>query len=228
MINEVYRAVQVVLNKNDRGIITPDRFNDLANMVQLKIFSEIPNDIRLAVNRINVGRGGETLVYLKNTLDLLNISTEIIRSNSAPYYFTLPDDLENITSVYSSSRLVECVGVDKLMLYKGLSIVLPTKDFPVYAVRGIYLDVEPSDINVLTVNYRRKVKIPKWTYINVEGKAVFNPTDPGYQDFELGDYFFNRIVADMLTFSGLHLKEQEVIQVSQQIQNTDFQKENMS
>lgn len=226
MIDEVYRVVQVVLNKNDRGVITPDRFNDLANAVQLKIFSEIPNDIRLAVNRRNAGRGGNSIQPLKNALNLLVKNRDVIRSGTAPYYFKLPDDLSEITSVYDLNREVERIGFDKLRRMSGVPLMAPTRKFPVYAVAGDGIDVLPKEIMAVTVNYRRKVRTPKWTYIQLGGKAVFNPADGSYCDFELDEYFFNRIVVDMLAFAGLHLREQEVVQVAQQVENTDFNKEN--
>lgn len=226
MIDEVYRVVQVVLNKNDRGVITPDRFNDLATAVQLKIFSEIPNDIRLAVNRKNAGRGGSSIDRLKSALNLLLKSEEIVRDRTTPYYFKLPADLSEITSVYDLNREIERISFDKLRRMSGISLMSPTRRFPVYAIAGDGIEVLPKEILSVTVNYRRKVNVPKWTYMQLGGRAVFNPADSTYCDFELDEYFFNRIVVDMLEFAGLHLREQEVVQVAQQAGSTDFNKEN--
>lgn len=228
MIDDVYRVVLVILNKNDKGVITPDRFNDLANAVQLKIFSEIPNDIRLAINRKNAGRGENSVVQLNKPLERLIKSEEIVRSESAPYYFHLPDDLYELTSVYDLGRKIEKISFDKLRVIEGNSLVSPTRKFPVYAVSGNEFDVVPRDIMSVTVNYRRKISAPRWTYIQVGSQAVFNGADPLYCDFELNEYFFNRIVIDILAYAGLHLREQDVVQVSAQMENTDFNKEKMA
>lgn len=226
MIDEVYRVVQIVLNKNDRGVITPDRFNDLASAIQLKIFSEIPNDIRLAVNRKNAGRGGDAIERLRKPLNLLVRSKEIVRGKIAPYYFHLPDDLSEVTSLYDMDREIEQINYDKLRRMSGISLMSPTRRFPVYAIAGKEIEVLPKEIAVVTLNYRRKVKTPKWTYLQLGGRAVFNPSDATYCDFELDEYFFNRIVLNMLALTGLHLREQEVVQVAEQAKNIDFNKEN--
>ena len=228
MIDDVYRVVLVILNKNDKGVITPDRFNDLANAVQLKIFSEIPNDIRLAINRKNAGRGENSVSQLGRPLERLMKSVDVVRSSYSPYYFHLPDDLYELTSVYDLGRKIEGIAYDKLRTIESSSLVCPTRKFPVYAVTGNDFEVLPREVMTVTVNYRRKISTPRWTYIRVGNQSVFNSADPLYCDFELDDYFFNRIVIDILAYAGLHLREQDVVQVSAQMENTDFNKEKMS
>lgn len=228
MINKVYRVVQVVLNKNGMGVITPDRFNDIAHAVQAQIFSELPNDLRLAENRLKTGRGDGARMYLQDALDRLNVSAEIVRSGDAPYDFFLPDDFITAEGVYCSGSQAERVNGSRMEVYDHSGMVKPTPYFPVYSVAGNRLRVLPKEVLQATLYYKRSAKSPRWTYVTVGGHPVFNASDPAYCDFELGDYFFVRIVSDMLTYFGLHLKEPEVVQLSQQEQNDDFRKENMS
>ena len=39
MIDEVYKVVNVLLNKNGYGVITPDEFNSVCGLAQSKIYS---------------------------------------------------------------------------------------------------------------------------------------------------------------------------------------------
>ena len=39
-VNIVYRTVLLILNKEQRGYLTPDEFNKTATQVQLEIFNE--------------------------------------------------------------------------------------------------------------------------------------------------------------------------------------------
>ena len=39
-INTVYQTVLLILNKEQRGYITPQEFNDVATQVQLEIFNK--------------------------------------------------------------------------------------------------------------------------------------------------------------------------------------------
>lgn len=228
MIDSIYNVVQIILNKNDRGVITPDRFNEIANAAQLKIYSEIPNDIRLAINRKNRGNNDNTLSYLRNEIDKFNSTVEIIRDSEPPYYFSFPSDFIEVDSVYSNGRMIEMVDNGKALMYIHSPLVAPSEAYPICVISSGKMNVYPESIKSIILNYKRRLKTPKWTYIPVAGKAMFNISDSTYQDFELGEYFFNRIVTEMLTYLGLHLKEQEVIQISQQEQNTDFNKENMA
>jgi hypothetical protein len=225
MINSVYRVVEVVLNKNGRGVITPDRFNDLAEQVQLKICSELPKEIELMQNRIASGKSGIAIKYLREALDKFYEEKELVRSTSSPYYFGLPDNCGNIENVYYLNREVEGIDLQRLRKIEGTRVSVPTLTYPVYAQKGDTILVRPESIAAVTLYFRRRLSAPAWTYFELNGKPVFNEADPAYNDFELGEHFQHRITVDMLTLLGLHLKEAEVIQVSQQAQNTDFQKE---
>lgn len=218
--------VQVVLNKNDRGVITPDRFNDLANMVQSKVFAELPDDIRRCMNRKNAGYNTLSLDVLRDAFDGLSVGVDLVRSSSAPFYFRLPDNMVSIDTVFCDAARAERVDFGKVKLYENNALVKPTPQYPVYALVGRDLLVSPAEVQSISVVYRRSVSVPKWTYLNVAGKPVFNPADKAYRDFELPFHFFNRIVMDMLTYLGLHLKEQEVIQVAQQEQSWEMRRGN--
>ena len=39
-INTVYKTVLLILNKEERGYVTPDEFNKISNQVQLEIFEQ--------------------------------------------------------------------------------------------------------------------------------------------------------------------------------------------
>ena len=44
-VNTVYRTVLLILNKEQRGYLTPDEFNRTAAQVQLEIFNEYFEDL---------------------------------------------------------------------------------------------------------------------------------------------------------------------------------------
>ena len=39
-VNEVYKTVLLIINKEQRGYITPDEFNKISTQVQLEIFEK--------------------------------------------------------------------------------------------------------------------------------------------------------------------------------------------
>ena len=44
-INTVYKTVLLILNKEERGYVTPDEFNKIATQVQLEIFEQYGEDL---------------------------------------------------------------------------------------------------------------------------------------------------------------------------------------
>ena len=44
-INTVYKTVLLILNKEERGYVTPDEFNRISNQVQLEIFEQYSDDL---------------------------------------------------------------------------------------------------------------------------------------------------------------------------------------
>ena len=50
-VNTVYRTVLLILNKEQRGMLTPDEFNKVSTQVQLQIFEEYFNTLDLQVRK---------------------------------------------------------------------------------------------------------------------------------------------------------------------------------
>lgn len=89
MIDNVYKVVQVLLNKNGYGVITPDEFNNVCAIVQAKIFSNIPNDLRLIQNRKIQGYSTMTRSVLEQTLYKLSVTEDLERVDDTPFPFPL-------------------------------------------------------------------------------------------------------------------------------------------
>ena len=65
--------------------------------------------------------------------------------------------------------------------------VAPTELYPVYESYGETLKIYPTTIDDVNVRYIRKPLDPKWTYVIVSGKEMYNPSNASFQDFF---YFF--------------------------------------
>ena len=60
-VNTVYQTVLLILNKEQRGYITPDEFNKTATQVQLDIFEQYFDDLnqQLRVPQADVDYSGK-------------------------------------------------------------------------------------------------------------------------------------------------------------------------
>jgi len=236
------------MNKNNYGVITPDRFNYIAKDAQLKIINELPMDIYRAKNRRNKSGLVEALPSLQNALDIFTDRKTIQREaslaspNGFTDYFVLPDDFYYVKSVWYNDE----VRMDELDKVHGRYVLAnkltsPTTQFPVYEKRSDFIYVFPTTIGIdtsggsnvatsdVSIYYQRRPKDPKWTYIVApNGKPVYNPSDASFQDFELPEYMLNRITVEIALFCGIHLREQEVEQTMNQEQADNFQKKNLN
>jgi len=98
-VNTVYRTVLLILNKEQRGMLTPDEFNKVATQVQLEIFEGYFNTLDLQVRKPdNITEYGDKI---KNTNQDISIFKEYgdCTFNPAEGKFILP--VENSGSVYS-------------------------------------------------------------------------------------------------------------------------------
>lgn len=89
-VNTVYRTVLLILNKEQRGMLTPDEFNKVATQVQLQIFEEYFNTLGQQVRRPdNVTEYGD---QIKNTNHDISVFKEYgtCQYNGASGKFTLP------------------------------------------------------------------------------------------------------------------------------------------
>jgi hypothetical protein len=100
-VNTVYRTVLLILNKEQRGMLTPDEFNKVATQVQLEIFEGYFNTLDLQVRKPdNITEYGDKI---KNTNQDISIFKEYgdCTFNAGEGKFILPTG--NSNSVYSQT-----------------------------------------------------------------------------------------------------------------------------
>lgn len=180
---QVYNALRDLMNKEQKGFISPAVFNSLASIAQMniynEIFSELVNSKRLS--RQNFDPGGDVSQRKQKREDLSYfmrrsvISTTEFDENSSlsdsalePDTFSKPDDLSKIISISAVDSTVagsltdvnpcEIVyrpsDLDRLLLS---NISAPTDMFPVAYVSDTTIEVFPEDAtNQLEITYYAK------------------------------------------------------------------------
>lgn len=98
-VDTVYQRVLSILNKEQRGYVTPQEFNLFANQAQLDLFEQYFYDI----NQFSRGQGNDT--EYSDMLDLLSKKLAIFETQEAlaydetNSYFSLPSDLYRLGAV---------------------------------------------------------------------------------------------------------------------------------
>jgi hypothetical protein len=96
------------------------------------------------------------------------------------------------------------------------NLTAPTEQYPAYTQEGGILTVYPATINLpneVDANYFRYPIDPKWTYISLSnGVPIFDQSQPDYQDFEVPIEDEYKLVAKILQYAGMSIREITAVQ----------------
>jgi len=236
-VNTVYRTVLLILNKEQRGYLTPDEFNRTAAQVQLEIFNEYFEDLN---QQLRVpGNDNEYSDRVKNLEEKIAIFQE-----SAPCTYTggvfnitiptltpQPELYKLGTVIYKDEKEVQYVQPNELLELNLSPITKPSTYWPVYTYKDFNIKIYPISItgdNVISCTYLRKPYDPRWGFTTTTPnyQYIYNPTqyDPvvtptGSQNFDLHPTEQTNIIIKILLYSGVIIKDPQIVQAAaQQIQ----------
>jgi len=190
-VNTVYKTVLLILNKEERGYVTPDEFNKISAQVQLEIFEQYSDDLnqQLRVHQSDtdyadrVSNIDERLSIFK-TFGTATYDAATVPTNP---YFTLPttDIYGNTVEFYRLGAVVhkdttELQRLQRMEFYniQKSPLTKSTESFPTYLFENEKLFVKPDSITSnIGVNFLRKPLDPRWGYyIGSVGQFIYDPT----------------------------------------------------
>lgn len=215
-VDTVYQRVLAILNKEQRGYVTPEEFNLFANQVQLDLFEQYFYDI----NQFGRPHGNDTeysdmLSVLNEKISTFEKETNLTYSGNA---YAIPSDLYRLGTVIVDGSNIEAEKVAKNeFLYYNLSpLAKPNNSRPIYIrdedgirVYGSTQYVTTGDVRL---NYIKKPSKVIWNYTDILGYSQYTAT--GSVDFELHPSEETDIVINVLALCGLVLKDLSVYQIA--------------
>jgi len=236
MINDVRNTVLSIISKDNRGFITPFEFNLFAKQAQLEIFGQYMFNYSNAINKQNARMHGEGYTDIpKNMAEVIDAFSVFTSAtyNTGTSKFNFPvDPLTNIENyffleklVYNNSTEIEKVSHRKILNLVNSNLTAPTTKYPVYTMAEDGLLVYPTTINSnVTIQYLRYPKDPIWTYSTTAlGDPLFNSAAATYQDFELPLDDFANLVIKILEYSGISIREADVVSAAKAEEVQDIQ-----
>jgi hypothetical protein len=227
MINDVRNIVLSILNKENRGYVTPMEFNLYAKQAQLDIFENYTFLYSNAINKQNARMHGEGYSDIpKNIGEVIDSFSERASLNYFISTFLPPDDYYFLDKLlYLNNKEIEKVSHRKINYLLNSNLTAPTTAYPVYTLENDGIIVYPTTIiNNVTAQYIRYPKDPNWTYISINnGDPVFSASASGYQDFELPNSDFANLVVKILYYAGVQIRESDVAQAAKSEEIQDAQ-----
>jgi hypothetical protein len=247
MINQIRNTVLSIISKDNRGYITPEEFNQFARQSQMELFEQYFYDYSNNLNKTNarLHNSGYSDITgrLSEVLDRFLEETTLVYNGTSDRFYMPGDDPLNpnelkpyrvIRLTYNGSKEIEKVSQQKILNLLSSNLTTPTTAYPVYALYKYNdsgtagIDVRPTSITSnVSMLYVRHPLDPKWTYTSLSGgQPIFNQSASDYQDFELPLSDGPRLVVKICAYSGVSIREADVVQLMNSEEVMDIQQKN--
>ena len=189
-VNTVYTTVLTILNKEQRGYLTPFEFNKVANQVQLQIFEKFFEDYNQYI------RMPKTDVEFASRMDHIREEFQVFEKTGPSItipaggaqtdnVYNQPSDLHRFGSASwnkgVNSPPIEILSNRDYNQIKLSPLTQPTNNFPVAKYQQDKLTIFPASSpyasDDVTFNYIRKPGNPRWGYqVGALGQFIYDPT----------------------------------------------------
>jgi len=218
-VDTVYQRVLAILNKEQRGFLTPQKFNLYANQVQLDTLEQYFYDLDLFLTQRGNSTTHADMVTMLET-KIAKFEKEDISPTFTTPHFVLPTDCYRLSTVIYNG--IECTPLSrKEYLYVAQSpIGKPSDTLPVYIEdeNGIkvYGDVIMTDAipsaDPVTLWYIKTPTPVVWGYTTVLGEAQYNASTS--TNFELDPSEETDLTIKILKLAGLEVKDLSVYETA--------------
>ena len=189
-VNTVYTTVLTILNKEQRGYLTPFEFNNIANQVQLQIFEKFFEDYNQYI------RMPKTDVEFASRMDHIREEFQVFEktgpsitipagSAQTDNVYNQPSDLHRFGSASwnkgVNSPPIEILSNRDYNQIKLSPLTQPTNNFPVAKYQQdkltVFPNLAPYASSDVTFNYIRKPDLVRWGYyVGDLGQFIYDPT----------------------------------------------------
>ncbi len=240
-VNTVYQTVLSILNKEQRGYMTPDEFNKVGTQVQLEIFEKYFEDLnqqaRVPQSNLNYA---DRLENIDEKIAIFKTFGNASYNNTSPTptnYFTLPTtdsygrtvNLYRIGEVtYKNEVLIQRLQRNDFYISEKSKLTKATETFPTYLYENNYLFIKPDTIqDNVQVEYVKKPSNVIWGFnVGTLGEYLYNEIEynastqlTGSINFELHESEQTEVILRILQYAGIIIRDPQIVQAAaQQVQ----------
>jgi hypothetical protein len=241
-VDTVYKTVLYILNKEQRGYITPDEFNKLGTQVQLEIFESyfesLNQQLRVGGNSSDYA---DRVKKLEEKIDRFFTSEGLTVTQGASEYWASAN-LATLGSGNAVHRLgnieytahrdanisvnelpvqLEEVTQQEFNLARRSKLTRPSSSWPMFHITGTFVKILPANVTsaviprkTYTINYIKKPTDPVWGYIAnaTTGAYIYNAGTS--TDFEIDDTDQTDITLKILQYCGVIIRDPQILQAA--------------
>ena len=221
-VDTIYQRVLALANKEQRGYVTPQEFNLLANHAQMSIFeSYFYSKNRSTLVEADKGDDSESSISRLLETKLRPFTSITGLTNGGQGYWTYPAAYQ-VCLVYGPSGF-ECKKVSASELLRAATSVRHASPEPMYCdstsplgdIRVWKNGATVSANNTVTCEAIVKPTVVTWGYVVVNNKALYNANTS--VNFQLHDSEEDTLVNSILESAGIVLNKPGLVQVASQV-----------
>ena len=208
-IDTVYQKVLALANKEQRGYITPQEFNILADKAQKDIFESYFNLDSRKLDKKNLD--GDDLDLLPEKIQ--KFYTDVTESVSTSWWY-LPDNLHKLHTVHSSGVALNELTKKEILYTENNPLTKATTSRRVYVRDNdkIIIYPKPSSTSITVTYWKNLSTTPNWGYVVVNGKALFNANTS--TNFQIHDSEEEMLVTRILELAGVVIEKPQLQQTA--------------
>ena len=231
-VNRVYSTLKGIVNKDQKGFVTPAIFNEFASVAQMNIynrlFDQVNNALRFRRATLDAGRDLSKDKQVKEDLSVFAKTATLTKSGDV---FSKPSDLGRIISMrtaatfsggsYSGNQVSILYDQDDIDRVLSSDLSKPTSTNPVALVSSD-IEIFPTDVSTMVMRYyklpqglnptsgAKSVDQPKFGYSTaVAGVELYSASSS--VDFELPEHYFVDLVVEVAQLIGINLRDADVV-----------------
>ena len=208
-IDEIYKIVKILANKENRGWIKPSEFNLLAKRVQLDIIKD-------RVGRVSPD--GTSNGYRNDASIHDELRTVIVEGtlSSTTGGHTIPANYLHFVSVKYNEYEIDMVNHGEVTKRKRSQLNPPSPDSPIGVIIGDYLKIYISGgefvegNGVVKMTYIQEPSAPNWAYNTLNNIEVYNSSSS--TQITLPESTHKEVIHRILAYVGVTLREKDVVE----------------
>ena len=233
-VNTVYTTVLAILNKEQRGYLTPYEFNTLAKQAQLEIFEKYFDDLNVQLrspqNTSEYADRVKTLQEKINAFETSAAVTVTLSGSFGQYNFSAQNPAVHRFGMleYTNGSLlpveVQKVPKHEFLLTRRSQLTAPTSKYPICYIEGTTINILPGIASVASVNgspaqvynleYVKKPVDPVWSFtVGTLGQYIYDSGSASV-DFDISSLDQSELILKILTYAGVVVRDPEIVQAA--------------
>lgn len=224
----VYKALKELANKDQRGFVTPQTFNQFAQPAQMMVFNDMFERIRRK-RRVRQGQidGGFHLASTNMVKEDLSVfARDLPLTFSGTGVVPKPSNFAYVISAEKSDGTpIDIVyAEDKMQFSRRSTLGAPTNATPSLLVSNS-LQLYPATAQTILLRYYKLPQgidvatglqtsnTPIYSYVTVNSQETYDPINS--VDFELPEIFMPYLIIELGRMIGLNMRDRDVMAYSQ-------------